>query len=128
MPATAARAAFVAEELRSAVWQDPSVQALYGKVARDTADSPIDTYFDSMADVQTMANERGALLGAHVRAFRLQLADLVDLDGDFSLATALPGARVRIEEAVADMACAIVSIESYDTAAETTTLALWGHI
>ncbi|WP_267396192.1 MULTISPECIES: hypothetical protein [unclassified Sphingomonas] len=126
MPATAERAAFVSEEFRSFVWSDPNVQTLYGKVARDTGDTPIDTYFDDMAAVQMMAAERGALLGRHARAFRTKVDHLVDLDGAYAMTAALPGTQIVDDELVANMPAAIVSIEAYDTGAEQTTLASWG--
>ena len=116
MPATPARIAFVRQEFRSYVWSDAGVQTLYGKVARDTGDQPIDTWFDDMT----------ALLGRHARAFRTKVDELVDLDGAFAMTQALPGAQMVDGELFANLACAVVSIESYDTGAEQTTLATWG--
>ena len=128
MPATPERAAFVQTEFRSAVWQDPTVLAQYGRVARDTGDAPIETYFDSIDHVQIMANERGALLGSHSRAFRTKVGILVELEGNFAMSQLLPGIHVRDDELVADMDCACVSIESYDTDAGQTTFVTWGVI
>ncbi|WP_334656714.1 hypothetical protein [Sphingomonas panaciterrae] len=124
MPATPQRIAFVLEEFRSTTWSDPAVQTMYGKVARDTGDAPIDTYFDDVSAVQAMANERGALLGAHSRAFRTRVDGTLALD----FLSALPGARMIDDELVADMDTAVVAIESYDTGTEQTTLATWGTI
>lgn len=126
MPATPERIAFVQQDFRSAVWTDPSMQALYGKVARDTGPAPVDTFFDDMAAVEAMVQERGAILGKHARAFVTKVDELVDLSGPFAFATALPGVRVIDPELVADLACAAVSIQSYDTGAEQTVLASWG--
>jgi hypothetical protein len=124
LPATPSRIAFVLEEFRSATWSDPAVQTMYGKVARDTGDAPIDTFFDDMAAVQIMVDERGALLGAHARAFRTKVDGAIDL----AFLSALPGARVIDDELVADMNCAVVAIESYDTGGDQTVLATWGTI
>ena len=128
MPATPTEAAYVQQEFRSAIWESATVLALYGKVARDTGDAPIDTFFDSVADVQTMVNERGALLGAHSRAFRVQIGRLVDLGGDYAMSSLLPGAHVTDTELVADMDCAVTNIESYNTESGQTTVAAWGII
>jgi len=128
MPATPERAAFVQSEFRSAVWEDPAVLAQYGRVARDTADAPVETFFDSMDHVQIMVDERGALLGTHSRAFRTKVGTLVDLDGDFAMGHLLPGIHVRDDELVADMDAACVSIESYDIDAGQTTFVTWGQV
>lgn len=128
MPATPDRIAFVREEFRSFVWSDPSVQSLYGKVARDTGATPVDTFFDDMSAVQAMALERGALLGRHARAFMTKVDELVDLDADFAMEDGLPGVRLVDDELAADLACAVVGIQSYDTGAEQTILASWGII
>ena len=128
MPATPARAEFVVQEFRSVVRSDSAVLAQYGKVARDTGDTPIDTFFDSMADVATMANERGALLGGHARAFRVTVNGLIDLDGAFAMTDALPGAHLRDAELVADLDCVVTTIEAYDTAADQTVLSIWGTV
>ncbi|WP_374139375.1 hypothetical protein [Sphingomonas sp.] len=128
MPATPARAAFVSEEYRSAVYQNTGIKTLYGKVARDTLDAPIDTYFDDVSAVQTMVNERGALLEKHARAFRLQIGAPVDIGGVFAINNLLPGATVKSDELLANMSCAVVAIEAYDTGTGQATVAVWGAI
>lgn len=128
MPATPARAAFVSEEYRSAVFQNTSIKSLYGKVARDTLDAPIDTFFDDVSAVQSRVNERGALLEKHARAFRLQLAAPVDIDGVFAIDDLLPGATIKSDELVLNMTCAVVAIEAYDTGTGQATVAVWGGI
>lgn len=128
MPATPARAEFVAQEFRSATWSDSGVRTLYGKVARDTGDSPIQTFFDNVADAQVLADERGALLGAHARAFRVRIAGLMDLDTDLDMSTVLPAATLIDDVQVANMAVVVANIESYDTADEQTVLAVWGTL
>lgn len=128
MPATSARAAFVQEEYRSAVWSDADVRTIYGKVARDTKDAPIPTFFDDIADVQAMVDERGALLGGHARAFRVTVGQLMDLSNDLDMRLVLPGAHLKADELVADLDTAVFAIEAYDTEREQTVLGLWGKI
>jgi hypothetical protein len=126
MPATAARAGFVLEEFRSFVWENPNVRSLYGKVARDTKDQPIPTFFDNMSSVEAVALERAALLGQHSRAFRVSVGQLMDLDADLAMQDALPGASIASDELSANFGCAVIAIDSYDTEADRTTLTLWG--
>lgn len=126
MPATPARAAFVQEGFRSAVWRNSAVRDLYGKVARDTKDAPIPTFFDNIADVEAQVEERGALLGQHARAFKVRIGVLVDLDADLDFSQTLPSAALVADELVADFPVAISTIESYDTQGESTTLTAWG--
>jgi hypothetical protein len=128
MPATPERAAFVAQGFRSAVWSNSTIRDMYGKVARDTGDQPIETYFDDMSAVQAMVNERGALLGGHARAFKVRIGALLDLEGDLDMATVLPAAHLTADELVADLACAVAAVDSYDTGNGQTTLTLWGTV
>lgn len=128
MPATPARSTFVQQQFRSLVWKSDRVLAQYGKVARDTAESPIDTFFDDMSAVQIMLDERAAILGRHARAFRVQLGTLIDLSGDYALNQALPGVHIKADELVADVDCAVVAIENYDAGSGKTTIAAWGAV
>jgi hypothetical protein len=126
MPATPARAAFVQESYRSAVWRNSAVRDLYGKVARDTKDEPIPTFFDDIDDVQTMVDERGVLLGQHARAFRVKIGALMDMTNDLDFSQTLPAAALLADELAADFACAVPAVESYDTGNDVTTLSVWG--
>ena len=128
MPATPARAAFVSEEYRSATWTNDGNRTLYGKVARDTLDQPVDTFFDDISAVQTMVNERGALIGQHARAFRVAIGVGVDIEGALAIDDVLPCATVKSNDLVANMTCAVVAIESYDTGTGQAVVAVWGAI
>lgn len=126
MPATAARAGFVLEEYRSIVWENPNVRTLYGKVARDTKDQPVPTFFDNMSSVQAIVNERAALLGQHARGFRVTVGKLIDLEITADMQESLPGARVESNELAASFDCAVIAIDSYDTENDRTVLTTWG--
>lgn len=126
MPATAERAAFAKEEFRSAVWKNDNVRNLYGKVARDTKDQPVVSFFDDKDDAQALIEERGALLGVHARRFRPVIDDVIT-DADLGMALAVPAATLIDDDLVADMDVAIVGIE-VDFDAERSTIQVWGTI
>lgn len=127
MPATAERAAFVKEEYRSVTFKNEGVLLLYGKVARDTKDAPVVSYFDAVADAFVLDQERGAVLGTHARRFRVVVQDILTED-DLDMATEPPTARLIDDDLVADMDVAIVGIESVDFDLNRTTLVVWGTI
>ncbi|MBP6555670.1 MAG: hypothetical protein KA233_08320 [Novosphingobium sp.] len=69
MTATAARIGFISQPFRKAIVESATVKSQYGALARETED-PIETFFDSVADADTMAEARQALLGVHRRRFQ----------------------------------------------------------
>lgn len=127
MPATAERAAFVAEQFRSATWESQQVKDLYGRVARDTKDEPYESFFDDPLDAQKMLNERGLLIGSHARRFRTTIGKVL-LESDLDLSQAVPSATIIDDDLVANMTAAIVAVESIDLDDEKTVLNLWGVI
>ncbi|KPL67396.1 hypothetical protein SZ64_04315 [Erythrobacter sp. SG61-1L] len=73
MPATPTRIGFILEEYRKVVSEDADVRAAFGNSARESED-PVETFFDSTADAQIMADERQALLGViGRRRFRAEM-------------------------------------------------------
>ena len=126
MPATGARAAFVLEAFRSFTWENPNVRAIYGKVARDTKDQPIPTFFDDMTSVEAVARERAALLGQHARAFQATIGALADLGGQLDMQQALPPARIESSELAASFDCVVSAVNAYETEGERTVITLWG--
>jgi hypothetical protein len=128
MPAAADRAAFVQQEFRSAVWQSSQVKNdWYGKVARDTKDSPFVSFFSVTTDAKRYIDERGGLLGGHARLFRVVVDGVLTLD-DIDLSQSVPGARLIDDDLVCDFIAGVVAIESVDLENERTTLKLWGIV
>lgn len=124
MPATAARIGFITEEWRRAVAETPAVKTRYGSNARASED-PIPTFFDNVADAQTVATERQTLLSAERRMFEITLigvADVLALDytGQVPIAT-----YTDAERSVSALSCLVAQI-GVDFRTETSTLRLWG--
>lgn len=126
MPATAERAAFVREEYRSSVYTNEGVRDLYGKIARDTEDTPVVSFFDEPLHAWYMVQERGAVLSAHARHFKVTIDDVVG-EADLDMALELPTATIIDDDLVCDMAAAVVAIDSLDLEGERTVLRLWGE-
>jgi hypothetical protein len=126
MPATAARIAYVTEAARSVVWTDTGVKTSYGKAARDTLAQPIETFFDDVADAQVIADERGAILGAHARRFTVTTTGLLDFITALPLTPTLPGVHLDDTEKVVDMDCVITGVTSLDYETEKSAVPLWG--
>ena len=78
MPATAARIGFIQQQFRRAVAETPAIKARYGALARESED-PVETFFDSEADAQVIADARQALLGTERRRFRVVVRDAGEL-------------------------------------------------
>lgn len=76
MPATPERIAFITQPFRKAIaGPDAIVAAAFGDLARETpADDPVETFFDSVADAQAMANARLALMKESRGRFDVDLA------------------------------------------------------
>lgn len=125
MPATAIRAAFIAQEFRSAVaGPDSGVVTKYGDKARDTRDEPIPTSFDTVSDGLAMATERLTLLKADRRRFKADIqGEATGLALDYSQVT--PAVTFNDTERLASIDCAVVGV-TIDFNTETTSLELWG--
>lgn len=74
MPATPDRIARITRAFQPVIaGPDPAVAATYGNAARDNLD-PVETFFETVADTQAMADERLALMGATRRRFAVGIA------------------------------------------------------
>jgi len=78
MPATPERAAFIQEQFRRAVTETSSAKTRHGALARESED-PVETWFDSAADAQVIADARQALLSEERRRFKVTMAGAEDL-------------------------------------------------
>lgn len=126
MPATAARIGLITSEFRRAIaGPDSAVDAAYGSLARDTDnDEPFETFFDSLADAQAIANERYDLLRASRRRFAATITDVsFALSLDCSQTT--PVAQVVFPDRSADLPGAVVEM-TFDPRRESATLTVWG--
>lgn len=123
MVATATRIGFIQTEFRKATAESDTAFARYGSLARES-DDPVETFFDDVADAQTMADERLALLSQERRRFRVQVngvAEALALD----LSAGIPVARYIDSERDCDRNM-LVSEIVFDFAKDTTTMTLWG--
>ena len=120
MPATAADIAAASRDAATATWSDPTIAARY-PTARDGAAEPATGYFDAIADAQTVAAARGALIGVERRRFTVTVAELIWP----TVSTGLPTVRLIDAEQGVDGAFLVARIE-LDLDAETTTYELFG--
>jgi hypothetical protein len=125
MPATPARIAFITQQFRSVVaGPDSGVITKYGSMARDTAEAPIQSFFDDTADAQVMVTERLNLLKADRRRFKVTIPNaMTGLGLNYSQST--PSATFIDDERQANMSVAVVDV-SIDLGSDKTTLGVWG--
>lgn len=121
MPATPARIGFVMRDQRIVQASSATMAARYGEIARDPKDEPFETFFDSAADAQTMANQRLALVGTERRRFQTVVVGEIELD--FSPVT--PAVTLIDDEREANLPCLIAAITE-NAADNTTVLMPWG--
>lgn len=127
MTATATRIAFIKRPYRSVVKSDPAIRTRYGRVARDTLNDPVPTFFESMNDVDALAAERFTLLKQDRRRFEVRLAGVVDFEGGMDFTQATPTVTlIDDERAAAGITAIITSIEAVDFETETTRVLVWG--
>lgn len=123
MPATPARIGFIQEEFRRAVAETPAMRTRYGALARESED-PVETYFDSEADAQVIADARQALLGVERRRFKVQTKGIEEI-----LALPFTGDVPTAQYTDADRAMdrkMLISEILVDLGKSTATLTLWG--
>ena len=124
MPATPSRIGFITREFRTATaGPNATVDALYGNRARDTKE-PIETFFDSDADAQAMANERLALLEVQRSLVTVQVngvSDAAALDPSLTV----PTVRIIDDEQDRNSQALVVGI-TIDMNTERSTLETWG--
>lgn len=125
MVATASRIGFITSEFRSVAVTNATAATEFGDDARDTKDEPFETFFNSMTDVETMANERIALIGVKRRRFRTEVAEILPLTGTLDYSQTTPTVKIVDSEKSADLACAAVEF-GLDFAKNITTVVGWG--
>jgi hypothetical protein len=122
--ATPARIAFITQEFRRARIEDTVVRGDYGKLARES-DDPVETFFDDVADAETMAQRRMDLLGEARRRFSVSAVGLDEaLALDF-LTGKVPVATFADTEKEASGAHAVAEI-GFDFAKQQSQFTLWG--
>lgn len=109
MTATPARIGFIQNQFRRVIAETPSARDRHGDLARDSAD-PIETFFDSPADAQAMANERQTILSAERRRFQLTVAGLDEAMAVDYLGGLIPLATYIDAERAADMTAMVAEI------------------
>jgi hypothetical protein len=120
MPAIDADIGAASRDVVTATWSDPAIAARHPS-ARDGTVEAAPGYFDSLADAQAVANQRGALIGAERRRFAV-VADAVLA---FNPALGLPQARVIDAEQSLDATLLAARIE-VDFEQERTSLEVFG--
>jgi hypothetical protein len=125
MVATPARIGFVMQEFRSVVSSDAAVQTKYGNQARDTADTPIESFFDSTTDAQTVNDARLVLLKADRRRFKQDSRGVQTLTGALDISQVTPAVTVIDDERQANHNAAMVEI-AVDLGGDSTTITSWG--
>lgn len=103
---------------------DAAVVARYGNVARDVAD-PIETFFDSTADAQTMSDERLALLSPTRRRFTMPAKEIVALPATLPVEQRAPTVTVIDDEHAMNGDCLVVEL-GLDFEHNQTTFVVWG--
>lgn len=123
MPATTARATFIRNGFRRVIASTSSMQTRYGNLAR-ISDDPIETFFDSTADAQVIADARQALLGAERRRFKPVVNDITDALA-LAYTSAAPLGHYTDPERSADMTV-IISDMVIDLEKNSATFTVWG--
>jgi hypothetical protein len=123
MPATAARATFIRNAFRRVVASTSAMQVRYGNLAR-ISDDPIETFFDSVANAQIIADARQALLGTERRRFKPVVNDATDALA-LAYSQSAPLGRYIDTERSADMTV-IISDMVIDLEKNSATFTVWG--
>lgn len=127
MPATPSRIAFIKQGFRSVILESATVQARFGPLARDTLDQPMETYFEDMDDVNTIAAERFALLSGERRRFDVTLGTMLNFSGGLAFSQVTPTVTLIDDEKVASgRTCIVTEIAAHDYEAGRTRLGVWG--
>lgn len=120
MPATLTDIGAASRDVVTATWADPAIAARYPG-ARDGSIEAAAGYFDLLADAQTVANARGALIGVERRRFVVGLGSVEWPD----ILAGVPQAQLIDAEQGASGVFLAARIE-IDLDAHTTTLELFG--
>lgn len=124
MVATVAQIGFITQEFRSVKnGPDATVVTKYGDAARRNTE-PVETFFESGADAQSICDERKNLLSADRRRF---LQSITGEATGLALAytSGSPSATVIDDERLANMSVLISEI-TIDFGAERTNIESWG--
>lgn len=123
MTATPAQIGFITQEFRTVESSDSSAATKYGDAARKS-EQPIETFFEVVADAQSMCDERKTLLAADRRRFTMTVSgESTGLGMAYTSST--PAVTVIDDERQANMP-ALVSEITIDFDAEQTRLETWG--
>lgn len=127
MPATPARIGFITQPYRKALTDvDATVEAAYGDLARETkADDPIETQFDSMDDVQAMADERLALISPERGRYQATLPGGLDFAFGLDISQATPTGTVIDPDRDTDRPALVADI-TFDLRRDAANITLWG--
>lgn len=127
MPAVPARIAFIKEAYRSVVKEDSAIRTRYGPVARDTQDEAVPTFFEDLADVDSINTARFTLLKADRRRFDVTAAEIIEFSAGLAFSQVTPTVTLIDDEKAATSVTAIItSIEAVDFESRTTRVAVWG--
>jgi hypothetical protein len=123
-PASPARVGRIIREFRVVTaGPDTGVVTRYGNLARDTAE-PLETFFDSEADAQAMADERLALLSVTRSLVTVQIQG-IDTAADLDPSLTLPTVTIIDDEQGRNSAALVFGV-SIDMKTERSTLETWG--
>lgn len=120
MPALDTDIAAATRDVVTATWSSATIAARYPS-ARDGSVQPARAYFDSVADAQVVANQRGALIGTERRRFAVAVEEVLAIDPT----TGLPQARVIDGEQALDATMLAARIE-VDLEQERTSIEVFG--
>lgn len=123
MVATVARIGFIQNQYRLATATTGSVATKYGNLARQT-EEPVETFFDSVSDAETVAAARQTLLSGDRRRFRVQAIGLDEVLA-LNYVGAIPVGRYTDTDRGADSAV-LVSELIIDFNKQAAALAVWG--
>lgn len=103
-----------------ATWSDNGIRTLFPS-ARDGQLTPSEGFFDALADAQTAAAQRGALIGVVRRRFAVEAVDMIWIDP----LAGVPAAYLEDAEQSIAQACLVSRVE-LDLDTDLTTLELFG--
>lgn len=125
MTATPARIAFVTQEWRQTRIEDSTIRTRYGKLARES-DDPVETFFDSVTDANTVATARMALLGTERRRFSVRMIGLDEALALNFLTGKVPVATFTDTEKAASGMATIIAEFGFDFDKQNANFTLWG--
>lgn len=124
MTATPARIGFILEEFRTAKAETPSVKNAYGEKARES-DDPVETYFDHVADAQSVADERQLILSRSTRRFTVTASTIKEALAINDAPNALPVADYTDPDRDAYRRMLVCEV-GYDFYTQNSQFQIWG--